>query len=116
MGVLHQSLEQEMDLPRELIRPRTKKRLADRARRKLRVEATVCVEPDLSGIDCTVMKPAARLQSRSIEIGRTPAKAIRIVLIGWMHHPPVRTEADYADVHSPDSMASVFKRVRVWSI
>src|ERR1700677_422830 len=113
MNVLHQLLKQKVYFPGKLVRSGAKECLANRTRRKFRIESALCVEPDLSGINRTVMKALARLQSGCVEIGRAPAKAIRIDRIGWVHHPPVRSEANHADVHSPVSVVSVFKRVRV---
>ena len=77
--------------------------------RKLRIEAALRVEADLTGKYGAVMKPPSRFKSGGIEVGRPPLKAQRIVEIAGMHGPPVRTETNHGDVHAFDPAHGVFK-------
>jgi len=56
-GLLHAD-EEKMRPTRDLIWSRAQKGASDRASRELRIEAALCIEPNLAGKDCAVMEPS----------------------------------------------------------
>src|SRR5580692_3275203 len=105
-----------MRLSAKLARPGAQERLACRTPWKLRIEATFRVEANLAWEDRAVMETPSRPERGSVEVRCIPSEAQRIVGVARTHRPPVRTEADYADVHAVNSAVSIPKAARVWAI
>ena len=110
------SFKKQVHFPGELAWRRAKKCLTKGAHWKLRIKSTLTVEANLSGKDCAVMETPSRHKSSGVEVGGLPPKAKWIVHVVRTHGPPVRTEADYADVHALNSAMSVPRTARVWAI
>ena len=110
------SNEQEMALASYLRRARAEEGFAECSLKELGIEATPSVESYLAREDRTVMEAPAAKKSRCIEVSRLPPEAERIMHVAFVHGPPVRSKADYADVHGEISAVSMLSTARVWSI
>ena len=98
------------------MRSRALEGLADGTHGELGIEAAPRIESHLAREYRAVMETISRHQSSRIEVCRFPTEAVRIVGIVRVHGPPVRSEADYADVHASNPAVSIPRTARVWAI